>query len=221
MAKTLIAYETGKALSGASLRDRLIAESRKHREQDRYIKGTYYRNGTADWKGCAVGCSLRTLTDLKLYNPRKKNAATLGDHVQFERIGIPVALAQLQDTIFEGLPAGDREKWPQQFFTAIQPGADLSMVATRFMLRILTDKQHGTINRCDEAGKAATLQVAKLLRTRLRGVEPTTQEWSAAWAAAWAAASAAAWAAAEDDHYQWMRDVLLKLMRNAPMAEEI
>ena len=33
--------------------------AKQHQAQDRLIKGTYYRNGSPDWKGCSIGCDVK------------------------------------------------------------------------------------------------------------------------------------------------------------------
>ena len=52
-----------------------------------------------------------------------------GGHAQYPvRWGIPEELARLEDALFENLPNGLAQVWPERFLVAIEPGADLSGV---------------------------------------------------------------------------------------------
>ena len=100
----LIAYP-----GGAQQRDRNIALMQAHSQADELVKGRYWEGG----KGCAVGCILHDY-----------GHSDTSDHMAFEPLfGVPVALAMLQDTIFENLPNAESQKWPARFWEAIQPGA--------------------------------------------------------------------------------------------------
>jgi hypothetical protein len=59
-------------------------------------------------------------------------------------LGIPEALSYVQDEIFLGLPKGAKE-WPEQFLSAIKPGADLSQVFPQFAAWLLDDPAEGVI----------------------------------------------------------------------------
>jgi hypothetical protein len=181
----------------AALQAGMLAEMRWHVEQDKLISGTYgteFSNG--DFKGCAVGCSLHSFNRLR--------GATIATdrHKAFEEtIGFPESLARLEDAVFEGLhAAGEKDAataWPMQFLSAPKLGADLSRVADRVKLRLLTD--FGLRDNARDDGKVAIDAVCALLRRRIAGDEPRADEWSAAWSAARSADSArsAAWSAAE------------------------
>src|SRR5690349_7382454 len=99
-----------------------------HREADRLVKGTYWEDG----KGCAVGC---TLEAVRLRCGKKIEH---GRHALYEpELGIPQALARLEDRIFENLPNEHSQRWPERFISAIAPGADLTLVWPRFALWLL------------------------------------------------------------------------------------
>ena len=101
----LVAYHGNPALKAS-----VLAEMAEHRAADALVKGVYWENG----RGCAVGC----LT----HDP-------LGGHSQYPRKwGIPEKLAWLEDALFENLPNGLAQVWPERFLVAIEPGADLSGV---------------------------------------------------------------------------------------------
>ncbi|MFT3987230.1 hypothetical protein [Aestuariivirga sp.] len=185
---TLIAYH-----NDPSIKDGILAQLRGHAAADQLVKDQYWQNG----KGCAVGCTIHGR-----------------DHMEYEpRFGIPVMLARLEDTIFEGLPNAEAQEWPVRFMDAIRPGADLSRVGWQFLHWLLTDE---TVNPGINAPlvKDAVKQCADVLVPLTKGepVDVSAAElarsaaWSArsaAWSAAWSARSAAwsarsaAWSAAE------------------------
>ena len=88
-----------------NLKADILKQLRAHKKADEIVKGQYWENG----KGCAVRCTVHS-----------------SDHAAYEtKFGIPIMLARLEDTIFEGLPNGRAKEWPIQFMSAIEPGADL------------------------------------------------------------------------------------------------
>jgi hypothetical protein len=102
-----------------------LARVRAHRKADQIIKGVYWNKG----KGCAVGCTIHSR-----------------DHRAYEtELGIPTILARLEDGIFEWLPDEQAMKWPEQFLSAIKPGADLSMVWPKFAVWMLVDPKCGVL----------------------------------------------------------------------------
>lgn len=79
----------------AQLKIDMLAEVKRHREADMLVKGTYNSERNGKWVGCAVGCSLHSLNAIRgLHHP-------LGSHAAYETIGVPVALAFLQDGLFQ------------------------------------------------------------------------------------------------------------------------
>ena len=180
-------------LNDPELKTGLVAEVRKHREQDQIIKGTYGKmNGV--WKGCAVGCSIRS------FNLLRGTDHDTSDHAVYEQFGIPQWLARVQDTIFEGLPEERSVLWPEEFWTAIVPGADLDKVKTPFILFILRSNLKNFDHAKFPDVKAAIDGVIALYESGEPSESAAWSAGSAAWsawesAAAWAAESAAAWAA--------------------------
>lgn len=171
--------------SDPALRASVLAQLEAHAAADEIVQGRYWEGG----RGCAVGC-LTHEDD--------------GGHCLYPiRWGIPRILAHLEDRIFEGLPLAEAKLWPLRFMGAIRPGADLSLVWTRFALAILTDPERG-VARLTEPGsdqRNAVEAVAELLRRAIAGQSVTEEQWTAAAAnaaAAYAAARAAA--AAADAH---------------------
>jgi len=112
-----------------------------HRAADELIKGIGWENG----KGCAIGCTLEVY-----------------DHARYEtELGIPQMLAMLEDTIFEGLPNGESQAWPERFLSAIEPGVDLSRVGWQFLHWLLTESGIGEFQH--ELVKDAVSQCAAVL----------------------------------------------------------
>lgn len=170
--KELIAFHGDK-----KIRAKYLKRLTLHYNADEIIQGQGWENG----KGCMIGCTFNK------YN-----------HSLFEsKLGLPEELAHLVDKIFEGLPNDQAKEFPLQFYKAINIGADLSKVATKFKIYLLTDKNNGVINNIkkgesysDECINAIQV-VSDLLNKSLFEVINES-----AWSAAWSAASSAAWSAA-------------------------
>lgn len=130
-----------------------------HAEADEIVQGKYWENG----RGCAVGCTIEG-----------------SDHAKYEtELGVPQILARLQDRIFEGLELSEAKQFPLQFLDAIEVGADLELVFYRFMHRVLSDKDKGTINYAGK-NKQVVQDVIDLLFKKTQNLEVTQKEWEKA-----------------------------------------
>jgi len=109
-----------KAFSHGISKEEFLNELRKHYEADNFIQGSYYSKSIG--KGCAVGCSVKSINDI-----RGKYTAIIHYGV-YAAIGIPEWLAQLEETIFEGLDIEAAKEWPIQFTEAINTGAELDTI---------------------------------------------------------------------------------------------
>jgi hypothetical protein len=167
----------------ATIKTAILAQLAQHRTADELVQGIYWENG----RGCAVGCTIHG-----------------GEHGEYEtRFGIPMMLARLEDSIFEGLPNDVAKLWPERFMSAVRPGADLSRVGWQFLHWLLTDE---TINPGinHELVRDAVRQCADVLAVVATGHELVeSAAWSvesaarsAARSAAWSAARSAEWSAA-------------------------
>jgi hypothetical protein len=166
-----------------SLKSALIKELKWHKEQDKIIQGTYETDG----KYCAVGCSIHSL------NLKKGTTFITIDHSIYEtQLGIPVALARLEDTIFEGLTKIKCAEFPLKFIQAIPVGANLAMVAPKFIIFVLED----CLKNAEPDGVKAITTVIKLWSSVVAGKNPKQAAWSAARSAARSAAESAARSAA-------------------------
>ena len=102
-----------------AIQEKYLSRVRTHREADELVQ----RIGWNGHKGCAVGCTLERY-----------------DHEGYEiELGIPQALARIEDAIFEGLPPDQALLWPERFLAAIQPGSDLAVIHWQFLHWILTE----------------------------------------------------------------------------------
>jgi hypothetical protein len=110
----MIAFHGDKAI-----KDKYIARIREHRRLDQLVKRAVGQEG----KGCAVWCTLDKY-----------------DHAAYEdELGIPRALARMEDVIFECLPWAESMEWPEAFLNAIPLGADLSRVILQFWDWLFSD----------------------------------------------------------------------------------
>ena len=160
------------------IKNDILSQLADHASADQIVKGQYWKNG----KGCAVGCTIHS-----------------GNHMDYEdRFGIPVMLARLEDRIFEGLPNEAAMKWPTRFMSAIEPGADLSLVGWKFQYWLLTDAEvNPGINH--PLVKDSIKQCADVLIPLTKG-QPVDQKAANAMNAERSAArsaASAAWSAAE------------------------
>lgn len=226
-------------LNDKNLKGKFINEIKKHMAADAIIKGSYGEEEDGGWRGCAVGCSLKSLNTIN-----KKDDSTEAHNRYESELGIPEELAWLEDRIFEGLPIEDAKKWPLQFAMAIEEGRDLSKIATQFKLWLF-DEENDVYKNAFPDGKKAIKLVVKVLKEFLNtGIWPESAAnaarfaaWGAAWgaesaasavesaesaarSAAWGAASAASAArsaanAARSAAYKKQADKLLELLRTA------
>ena len=148
-----------------AIKKKYLQRLQEHHDLDQIIKGLYWQDG----KGCAVGC---TIHDSK--------------HANYEtELGIPESLAHLEDGIFEGLPNDLAMEWPLKFLKAIPVGADLSLVASKFLHWLLVDPTDGVIQHAKDAASKKVIQdVADLYTRKIAGDNPTAEEWAGAEAGA-------------------------------------
>jgi len=161
-------------LNDEKVKGKYLARVQAHAAADKIVKGQYWSNG----KGCAVGCTIEG-----------------SDHGKYEtELGIPRAIARLEDRIFEGLPNAEAMTFPSRFLEAVNVGADLSMVVPKFFVWLLGDEKDGVINFVGEYKKCekAIRQVHALYVETVGGKIVEKQTWKDAYAAYDAAAYAAA-----------------------------
>jgi hypothetical protein len=142
----------------ASIKTNILNGLAVHRAADEIVQGHYWENG----KGCAVGCTLESIRVMRGLDKIDHSSHSLAE----KETGIQRILWRLEDCIFEGLPNALAKDWPEQFTSAIRPGADLTMVWPRFALWILSEELPQYVTKRPKAA-AAIAEVAALY-----------QEWS-------------------------------------------
>lgn len=136
------------------LKSALVAEIRKHREQDQVIQGNYGTYEDGRFRGCAVGCAIHSYLVAA-----GEDSIVVGNseyHDKYESLfGIPKILAELQDVIHEGLSDESFPTWPERFMEAVPTETDLSKVWAKFIIWLvgafLAEKQRIVVdqNRAD------------------------------------------------------------------------
>lgn len=101
----------------SAIKQKYLKRVKRHRELDQLVQGQTGQNG----RGCAVWCTLNRY-----------------EHAAYEtELGIPRWLARVEDRLFEGMSARFAQKWPEQFLSAIRPGANLEQIKGKFLIYIL------------------------------------------------------------------------------------
>ena len=154
------------------LKSALVAEIRKHREQDQVVQGSYGEDSTGKFRGCAVGCAIHSLADI--------NGTFLftDDHGIYEReLGIPRILAELQDIIHEGLSDESFPTWPERFMEAVPTETELSLVFPKFAWWLIV---HPVVSMIEHAQDRQTMgeirNAAGVVATAGIGKIPVPQE---------------------------------------------
>ena len=129
MERTFSAYK-----NDPKLRADFIAEMAWHQEQDKIKQGTYGEGDNGNFRGCAIGCSIHSLSRFRGERLETSRHSVLEDYLD-----IPAGLAHLFDGVFEWLPLPLAKKFPLRFASAIPCGADLKMVVPKFLYWVLTD----------------------------------------------------------------------------------
>lgn len=155
------------------LKSALVAEIRKHREQDQVVQGNYGTKESGIFRGCAVGCAIDSLFVIGgHYTPYY----LCSDHGIYEReLGIPRILAELQDIIHEGLSDESFPTWPERFMEEVPTETDLLRVWPKFALWLL----HDVLPRaetCEQRGAIGGV-VNLLCRVIVNRVEIPTKDW--------------------------------------------
>jgi len=189
-------------LNDPKLKKKMIAEAKKHEKLDAVVKMTYGHGEGKKWRGCAVGCSLKSLNRI---NDKEGDTSA---HLRYEsELGIPEAIAHLEDSLFEWMPLEDSKKFPRRFLEAVPVGADLSLVPAKFIVFVLNDALKNVTD-ADSACRKPITDIVQLWQDVIDGKEVKPSAWSAARSAAesaaesaarsaaWSAAGSAAWSAA-------------------------
>ncbi len=190
------------------LKKYMVKEAVAHRKSDELVKGTYGDISAGAWKGCAVGCAIKSL------NAKLGTNHSTADHSFLEEQSLyPEWLARLQDTLFEGLPEKESQQWPERFTKAIPVGVsfkDLEPIRWKFCALILKENIERvlTLNIKDELKKQVVDAIQGVLTLHENAL--TTGVWDES-----AARSAArsAWSAAESAAYIKYAAELIRLLK--------
>ena len=151
------------------LKQKLIAEIKKHMKADQIIQGTYGEKDGGKWRGCAVGCSIRSL------NIINKTDFDTDDHYSLARVlGTTPQLHYLEDKIFEGLPKEKAMEWPLRFTEALPEESDVSFVVPKLMVWI-GEQMKALVD--DKKVKEAWDKVIELYMRVIRGEHVSSAEW--------------------------------------------
>lgn len=157
----------------ADIKAKYVQRFAEHRAADDVIQGKGYENG----KGCFIGCTLEDY-----------------DHIRFSvELGWPEWLAQLADTIFEGIPTAEAPQFGTDLLDAVSVGADLDAVLVPFLVgmqRRNLARLGGNAEPYAEQCRVAIRGVIDFLLTDFKTAAAWSAE-SAARAAAWSVRSAA------------------------------
>jgi len=175
----------------SALKEKFVAEMKWHREQDMILQGAAGEGEGLEWKGCCIACGVHSMSRIEGKEYEAYN------HKLWETlIGVPMWMAHLCESIFEGLTEEESKEFPIQFAESVQCGTGLDSLRPAFSIFVLESIRE---NARDD-GKAAIDQVISLWRRIGSGEEVSEEEWSAARSAAESAersAESAAWSAAE------------------------
>lgn len=121
-----------------------VEEMQWRLDQDHLMQGTYGSLYSEGFRGCAVGCSIKSI------NKRLDEAFPLCSHRDMAAaLGWPLWLAQLADDVFEGLDDEACKRWPLELATAVPEGADLEPLKYPLMARLLEQLGEGRALRSD------------------------------------------------------------------------
>lgn len=109
----MLSYHNDPAIKAAH-----VAQAQAHYDADMLVTGTYGKATEGGFKGCSVGCFAYEIAPERL----DRHA------VVAEAAGWPLWLVYLSDQLFEGLPAGEREKFHVDLRKAVPVGVDLDPV---------------------------------------------------------------------------------------------
>jgi len=171
-----------KAYKGVITKKELVSELKKHQKADAFLRGTYSKMEGKKFKGCAVGCSLESVSRLK------KIKLEYGDHSRYQDLlGIPLWLARVEDTLFEGISLERSKSWPVEFAQAINSGADLEKVKSPFLCFVL----RSTLDKFDHSEYPEILKAINTVLNLYESGEKDPKKFKAAAWAVWDVSAAA------------------------------
>lgn len=183
-------------LNNPALKDAFLTQIAAHEAADAVTQGLYGDMEEGRFKGCAVGCSLRSLNILQ---GKADVMDKLRLHQRYEaELGLPTWLAYIEDHVFEMLPVELARTWPRRFSEAIPVGVEVTdRLLARLLWWTLADPTYGVRRATDDAAVRGWIDtIVACLDAEARGEATTDQRKVAARAAraAWdARAARGAW----------------------------
>jgi len=154
-----------------------VAQAKHHLAADMLLSGTYAEGDGADFRGCSIGCMAHDIDPT-----RDDYHALVAEHA-----GWPEWLARLNDTIFEGLPKGERERFHVTNLEPVRHQLALRRIDRLIALQTGNVGKHGeAIDAVITRTLAALQQVRRCHEAEIGGNVCEISE-SAAWSAAWSA----------------------------------
>jgi len=143
------------------LKDEYLARVRAHVVIDEIIKGQCWHN----MRSGGVFCNIYT-----------------GRYQDYEPwLGIPAQLACVEDRLFMNLPLEKAKLWPELFLSSIAVGADLSLVVSKFIVRVLGDSERGCNLHAGTPDSEVVINlVIKLYERKIAGDVVSAEEWELA-----------------------------------------
>jgi hypothetical protein len=118
-----------KAFKNEEQKQELLTQLKYHQDLDAFVQGRWMGDKIEGngFKGCFYGCTMQTEE-----NPREKFS---------EQYQIDLWYCYLTESIFEGLPKGEFEKFPYKSIEIIPVGFDFNKVKSRFFWLMLEDQK--------------------------------------------------------------------------------
>jgi hypothetical protein len=163
-----------------AVKQKYLARLKAHHAADEIVQG----KGWDGSHGCAVGCTLNQYS-----------------HSAYEdELGLPQWLAHLEDRIFEGLPAGDAQRFAVDLLESVPVGADVENVRWQLASQRHTRDRDRLLSN-PEAYAKQCVAALDLVIAYCDSKDKTES-------------------AARSDHCKREAETLLALLRNAPQATE-
>ena len=199
---------------------KFVKIAKQPREADRFIQGNWLQDNDTEegmHRGCFFGCMMQS-EDSVLETATKE-------------MGLPAWIVHVAERIFEGLPKAEAKEFPVQLLEAIATTTDTEQVWKDWNYTILMDEEHGQYKYCGDNQQCqdAVKQCADLFKmdniTYSAAYSADSAAYSAVDSAVYSARSVAYSADSADSavdsavdsaaysNYQWMRDTLIRLIR--------
>lgn len=147
----------------AALQARMLAAVDLHVKQDQVIQQTYSNSDTGVFRGCFIGCTINAFDGGMSSSYEEASLVTAA-------YGFPLILTRICEQVFEGLPAEDAPAFFRDVPNTLHLGADLSLVAWKFLHWIVQDvmEKHGT-----DYVRESHADVVAILLDKANGVDVT------------------------------------------------